>query len=178
MALLGVDAISSKQPAPLSSPVHIWPDMLPPPKSMHMHILIVAFSGMCPTKLIDSLVWNLNPMSETESWAQKLNRLKDDAYKLDGESQALCLREIAKLEMLSATTMRWTCRAALLDHLTETLRGRSVDTTRLEERLTDLSRSGSWLASEAHGALHRASNKQWLRLLADVQRKARDERTT
>lgn len=64
----------------------------------------------------------------------------------------------------------WTCRLPLVERARELRRIRKSDFTSdsLEEWLTDLSKSGSWMASEAKAAIHRTSDAQWLRLMRDV----------
>ena len=64
-------------------------------------------------------------------------------------------------------TYRWQARAELVKHLRDTMVN---DNDVLEERLADLSRSGSWLASEAKAAVAETSDSQWRRLLEDVSR--------
>lgn len=62
----------------------------------------------------------------------------------------------------------WQARKQLVQHLRSTLVGGGVDSVKLEERLTDLARSGSYLASEAKQAIVSTSERQWRRLLTDV----------
>lgn len=71
----------------------------------------------------------------------------------------------------TTTQYKWRVRGPLVEHLVATLWGRkNLDATALEERLTDLSRSGSLLASEAKAAIDETSDSQFYRLLADVKR--------
>ncbi len=65
---------------------------------------------------------------------------------------------------------KWEVRQELVKHLRYTMPTRPIDDDRLVERLTDLSRSGSWLASEARAAIHETSDAQWNQLQKDVDR--------
>ena len=70
-----------------------------------------------------------------------------------------------------ATPYRWQLRRELVERIREmcTSRGRLCLTSdTLEEMLTDLSRTCSPLAQEAHAAIHYTSDRQWLKLLADT----------
>lgn len=72
-------------------------------------------------------------------------------------------------------TYRWKARKSLVEYLRDVRGGRN-GLNGLIEALTDLQRSGSWLASEAGAAIFEASDGQFERLLSDVRSNARKAR--
>lgn len=68
---------------------------------------------------------------------------------------------------------KWQARKALVEHIAADLGARprvTFGADQLEEFLTDLSRSGSWLENEARSAISNTTDNQFYRLWADVSR--------
>ena len=75
--------------------------------------------------------------------------------------------------MKTTINYRWKDRKSLVYHIRKTSRVFTGDT--LEEFLTDLHRSDSWLASEAYAAIHTISDSQYAKLVKDSNQGRRED---
>ena len=65
---------------------------------------------------------------------------------------------------------RWTARTSLMHRVRVQVAKREPTGTMIKEILADITKSGSWLASEARAAIDLTNDNQWKKLVADIHR--------